>query len=124
MGELQQRARRHSQLVPEGALLLGLEAAPLRQTFRTFLTFVHADDRDSLTEQMQERVSACQDYEIDYRIVRGARHRHRLRAGLCGGQTAPDAASVSALAPPRISSLRPQLLRNCCYPAVLKTQGC
>ncbi len=55
---------------PEGALLLGLEATPLRQSFRTFLSFVHHDDRDSLREQMQERVSACEDYEIEYRIVR------------------------------------------------------
>lgn len=65
---------------PEGAALLGLEARPLRQSFRTFLTFVHPDDRDTLRDQMQERVSACEDYEIEYRIVRADGRQRWLSA--------------------------------------------
>jgi diguanylate cyclase (GGDEF)-like protein/PAS domain S-box-containing protein len=55
----------------EGALLLGLEARPLSQPFRTFLTFVHPADCDHLTITMQAQVDACSDYEIDYRLVHG-----------------------------------------------------
>ena len=55
----------------EGAALLGLERRDLRQPFRTFLTFVHAADRDALVLAMQARVDACADYELEYRIVHG-----------------------------------------------------
>ncbi|MES2898350.1 MAG: EAL domain-containing protein [Pseudomonadota bacterium] len=64
----------------EGAVLLGFEARPLRQSFRTFLTFVHPDDRDVLLDQMQQRVSDCQDYEIEYRIVRADGRQRWLSA--------------------------------------------
>lgn len=55
----------------DGAALLGLEQRAMRQEFRAFLTFVHPQDREELVSRMQERVDACADYELEYRIVRG-----------------------------------------------------
>jgi PAS domain-containing protein len=54
----------------EGAVLLGLEARAIGQPFRIFLTFVHQQDRASLVTRMQERVSGCARYDLEYCIVR------------------------------------------------------
>lgn len=54
----------------EGALLLGLEERALTQPFRTFLTFVHPPDRDTLVDTIQHSADACAEYEIEYRLVR------------------------------------------------------
>jgi len=54
----------------EGAALLGLEARALRQSFPSFLSFVHPDDRESLCTRMQQRVTACAEYKLEYRVMR------------------------------------------------------
>ena len=54
----------------EGAILLGLGARPLVHSFHEFLRFVHPDDRVSLAGAIQRHVDRCEDYEVEYRILR------------------------------------------------------
>lgn len=54
----------------DGAVLLGLEPRAISQPFRSFLTFVHPDDREPLCIHMQQHVSDCASYELEYRVVR------------------------------------------------------
>lgn len=53
----------------DGQGLLGLPPGDPHQPFAMFLEYVHADDRDSLLDIMQQAVDACTGYEIEYRVV-------------------------------------------------------
>jgi diguanylate cyclase (GGDEF)-like protein/PAS domain S-box-containing protein len=52
-----------------GAALLGLAARPLMQSFREFLGFVHADERERVLQVMQEGVDRGDGYMLQYRVV-------------------------------------------------------
>lgn len=54
----------------DGATLIGLTPVEQAQAFTDFLAMVHPDDRERLVTQMQHRVDACADYNIDYRVLR------------------------------------------------------
>lgn len=53
----------------DGARLLGLEAHARKQAFRDFLALIHPDDRQRVTDTMQDAVDKHADCEIEYRVV-------------------------------------------------------
>ena len=64
----------------KGATLLGLEAHPLVHSFRDFLAFVHADDRDKVVAILQEGVDHRAGYELQYRVIWPDGSEHWLSA--------------------------------------------
>lgn len=63
-----------------GATLLGLEARPLVHSFRAFLAFVHADDRDKVVAILQDGVDHRAGYELQYRVIWPDGSEHWLSA--------------------------------------------
>jgi diguanylate cyclase (GGDEF)-like protein/PAS domain S-box-containing protein len=53
----------------EGAALLGLKAAPLKQAFAAFLDCVHPDDRARVRDVLQEGVERRDSYALEYRVL-------------------------------------------------------
>jgi diguanylate cyclase (GGDEF)-like protein/PAS domain S-box-containing protein len=52
----------------EGAALAGLSTLAQQQAFTDFLDLVHPDDAGWLLEQMQQRVDACADCHVSFRL--------------------------------------------------------
>jgi diguanylate cyclase (GGDEF)-like protein/PAS domain S-box-containing protein len=52
-----------------GTALLGLPPQPLRHSYRDFLGYVHAEDRERVVATMQDGVERRGDYALEYRVV-------------------------------------------------------
>lgn len=63
-----------------GAALLGLPARALDQSFRDFLGYVHADDRESVLAIMQDAVDQRGKYALQYRVLWADGSEHWLAA--------------------------------------------
>ena len=63
-----------------GAALLGLPTRPLTHSFRDFLGFVHADERERVLQVMQEGVDRGDGYALQYRVVHPDGTEHWLSA--------------------------------------------
>ena len=64
----------------KGAALLGLEERALTQPFRSFLDYVHADDRDKVVAVLQEGMRHGDGYALQYRVVWPDGSEHWLSA--------------------------------------------
>jgi diguanylate cyclase (GGDEF)-like protein/PAS domain S-box-containing protein len=64
----------------EGAALLGLKAAPLKQAFSAFLDCVHPDDRARVREVLQAGVERRDSYALEYRVLWPDGSEHWLAA--------------------------------------------
>lgn len=68
----------------DGASLIGLSARSQAQPFRDFILMVHPEDRDTMLRQMQQRVDECNDYHLEYRLIKPDGSIHWMAAtGRC-----------------------------------------